>query len=356
MRSADKKAVAIAVQANVPVLLWGTPGIGKTSFVYSLGRALGVNVHVVIASLRDPADFLGLPYKENNVTRYAPPAWAVEIKEGDIVFFDEINTAPPAVQAALLRIVLEKVVGEYKLPDGVRFIAAANPPEFAAAYGDLGSALANRFVHLNVAADAEEFVIGFTKGWDDEKILKEVLAKNTPNVAEAKAMVAAFIAAKPELLNKPVSGALAYPTPRSWEFVAKIVAVVEATNLKRNEKINVLQRLVEGAVGPGAAAEFVAWYEAKDLIEPKDLLEDPAKHKEKIAGMRQDQMYSIVTGVAAHVAAHMSEETWQKFWKVIEVLAGVVPKDILAIAVRIVAKAAPDYDVPDIVEIFADLL
>lgn len=355
MRRTDKKAVAIAVQAGVPVLLWGTPGIGKTTFIYGLGKVLGVNVHVVIASLRDPTDFLGLPFKEGNVTRYAPPAWATEVEEGDIVFFDEINTAPPAVQAALLRVVLEGIIGEYKLPN-VRFVAAANPPEFATAYGDLGSALANRFIHLNVAADAEEFVLGFTKGWDDEKIVKEVVAKKATNIAEAKAMVAAFIAAKPELLNKPVPGALAYPTPRSWEFVAKILAVIEATDLKRDEKINVLQKLVEGAVGPGAAAEFVAWYEAKDLIEPKALLEDPAKYKEKVAAMRQDQMYSIVTSAAAYVTAHMSEEMWQKFWKVVEVLVNVVPKDILAVAVRIVAKAAPDYEVPDVVEVFADLL
>lgn len=54
------RALPIAVQAKVPVLLWGGPGTGKSSVIRALGGALGVPVVTVIASLREPADFAGL--------------------------------------------------------------------------------------------------------------------------------------------------------------------------------------------------------------------------------------------------------------------------------------------------------
>src|SRR5205823_11964182 len=66
-----------------------------------------------------------------------------------------ISTAPPAVQAAMLRIVLERVVGDLELPPGVRVVAAANPPEQAADGWDLAPPLANRLVHLDWPVDAK---------------------------------------------------------------------------------------------------------------------------------------------------------------------------------------------------------
>ena len=59
----------------------------------------------------------------------APPDWAVRLVRAGrgLLFLDELSTAPPAVQAALLRVVLERRVGALQLPPGVRIVAAANP-------------------------------------------------------------------------------------------------------------------------------------------------------------------------------------------------------------------------------------
>ena len=106
--------LSIALQTRTPTLIWGPPGVGKTQYVEGLGRALGLPVEVVIASIREPSDFGGLPILENGGVRLAPPAWACRLEEAGagILFIDEISTAPPAVQAALLRVVLDRVVGE----------------------------------------------------------------------------------------------------------------------------------------------------------------------------------------------------------------------------------------------------
>jgi MoxR-like ATPase len=119
--------------------------------VRSLGEALGWPVEVVIGSIREPSDFAGLPVVGDGMVRMAPPDWASRLTAvpHGLLFLDELTTAPPAVQAAMLRVVLERVVGDLRLPDGVRVVAAANPPDEAADGWDLAPPLANRLVHLD---------------------------------------------------------------------------------------------------------------------------------------------------------------------------------------------------------------
>lgn len=83
-------AVALALQTpgmdgllGVPVLLWGPPGIGKTARVNLIAEALAFEIVTVLASLRGPEDFLGLPMRVQSasgpVLEYAPPGWAAQL-------------------------------------------------------------------------------------------------------------------------------------------------------------------------------------------------------------------------------------------------------------------------------------
>ncbi len=67
------QALAVSVTAGVPVLLWGSPGTGKTSVVRALGESLGWPVEVVVGSIREPTDFAGLPVVVDGGVRLAPP-------------------------------------------------------------------------------------------------------------------------------------------------------------------------------------------------------------------------------------------------------------------------------------------
>jgi MoxR-like ATPase len=160
------EALSVSVQAGVPVLLWGSPGTGKTSVVRALGESLGWPTEVVIGSIREPADFAGLPVVIDGAVQMAPPLWARRLAGADhgLLFLDELTTAPPAVQAAMLRVVLERVVGDLTLPEGIRVVAAANPPEEAADGWQLSPPLANRLVHLDWPVDVKSVSRGIALG------------------------------------------------------------------------------------------------------------------------------------------------------------------------------------------------
>ena len=164
-------ALALATAANLPVLLWGQPGIGKSSTLTELARGLDLPLETVIASVHEPSDFSGLPVlgpdPAGQGVAMAPPDWAVRLRRaGDgLLFLDELSSAPPAVQAALLRVVLERRVGSLALPDGVRIVAAANPAGSAADGWQLAPPLANRFVHLDWVCDPAVVVRGLGGTW-----------------------------------------------------------------------------------------------------------------------------------------------------------------------------------------------
>src|SRR5262245_64241676 len=88
------EALAVAVAARVPVLLWGSPGTGKSSAVRDLASAMDWPCEVVIASIREPSDFAGLPVVTDGHVHFAPPRWAQRLAgEGHgILFLDEIST------------------------------------------------------------------------------------------------------------------------------------------------------------------------------------------------------------------------------------------------------------------------
>jgi hypothetical protein len=349
------EALTVAVAARIPTLLWGGPGTGKSSAVRDLACAMGWPCEVVIASIREPSDFAGLPVVSNGEVRFAPPRWAQRLAaEGHgILFLDEISTAPPAVQAALLRVVLERVVGDLDLPSDVAVVAAANPPEQASDGWDLTAPLANRFCHIDWSADATTFAQGIAAGWRTPAV------PNLPNdwrersEPSARGLVGAFVHARPSLLSQPPKDASAagraWPSPRTWEMAAHLLAVSEATGASEDARAV----LVAGAVGDGAGIEFLHWVHEMDLGDPEAALQDPASF---VLPDRGDRAYAALCAVAAAVAARPSAERWTAGWKVLA-RAGEDAADVAAMAARILAGCRPDgVAPPPEIKVFAPLL
>ncbi|MHB1776857.1 MAG: AAA family ATPase [Acidimicrobiales bacterium] len=352
------EALATAVGARVPVLLWGAPGTGKTSVIRAMAAAAGWPCETVIASIREPSDFAGLPVVTGTDGRagvdFAPPRWARRLAEakGGLLFFDEVSTAPPAVQAALLRVVLERTVGDLALPEEVSVVAAANPPEQAADGWDLSAPLANRFCHLEWPASARAMADGFTSGWatPPPPVLPAGWRQRLP---VARSWVAGFVTARPDLAvdvpGDAASSGRAWPSPRTWEMAAVLLAASEAAATG----VEARSLLVRGAVGQGPGVELLSWLAEADLPDPEAVLADPDAF---VLPERGDRAYAALTSVAAAVAAEPTPERWAAGWVVFGKAADVVP-DVAAVAARTLARCRPPgAPVPAEVQVFAGLL
>lgn len=338
------QAIQIAVEANVPVLLWGEPGTGKTAAVNGLAAAMGVPIETVLASLREPSDFGGLPVVIDGEMRLVAPDWARRLAglPKAVCFFDEITTAAPSTQKSLLRVVHERVVGDLALGSGVRMIAAANSADVAAGGWDLAPPLANRFVHLEWGLDAAVVAQGILGHWPTPQPL--VIADDWPAHAAAQAsVIAGFLSARPDLVHcRPddeIQGGRAWPSPRSWDALRRVLAVAAASGASPDARFG----LVAGLVGDAAAIEFVRYERDLDLPNPEDLLARPSSYRKPA---RDDQVHAVVASVTAATLHDLSAARWAAGLEVLAVIAGEGHVDIAAVGVRQLVGRQPAGAVP----------
>jgi hypothetical protein len=341
-------ALGLCIAANVPVVLWGPPGQGKTSVVDQLARDQGLRLETVIASIREPSDFAGLPVVDAaGGVRLAAPRWALGLTEtgSGIVFFDELSTAPPAVQAAMLRVVVDRVVGDLALPPEVRVVAAANPPGLATDGWDLAPPMANRFCHLEWSLPAATLRDGFAYGWSRVDVPVVTPAAVAAEFDAAKRLVGAFLGSRPELATRlPASAAeagFAFPTPRSWEMAARLTAAGRAAGTTTA----VLNLLLAGCVGTAAAIELATYVDRLDLPDPESLLENPDSYP--FRADRGDVVYAVAASVWAATLADPTAERWRACGRVLARIADAGLADIAFGTGRRWIDARPEGALPD---------
>lgn len=261
--------VRACLEADVPVLLRGAPGTGKTAVLLAEAANAGSHIEVLIGSTLDPLDVGGYLLPTKTGVRSVAPPWATRIRAAldarkpAWLMLDELSCAPPSVQAALLRVVHERRVGELDLA-GCRVVAASNPGETAADGGELSGASANRWAHFDWVPDVGAWVAGTLRNWGR--------GHATERASGLAASVAAFVQRNPQALLSVPTGlselGWAWPSPRSW--TAAIAAASAGSDA-------IVLRLASGCVGEGAAKEWYAHHAARDLPDPEYVLAGTAK-------------------------------------------------------------------------------
>ncbi|MFE1512534.1 AAA family ATPase [Streptomyces sp. NPDC001273] len=348
------EALTLAVAADLPVLLWGEPGIGKTAALNQLAASLDLPLTTVIASVHEPSDFSGLPVVGDDPAEQgvpmAPPDWAVRLVRAGrgLLFLDELSTAPPAVQAALLRLVLERRIGALRLPPGVRIVAAANPRASAADGWELSPPLANRFVHLTWTHDHEVVVRGLGGTWPRATLPRLDPEKLPEAVRFARRAVCAFLTARPPLVHRlPNSEARRggpWPSPRSWDMTLTLIAFATAAGSSRD----VLSLLVRGTVGDGPGLELLASLDRLDLPDPEVLLADPARAE---LPERGDLRQAVLDAVVAAVRARPEKSRWDAAWALLARAVDTGAPDLVVVpATTLATLRREDWDVPATIE------
>jgi len=286
-----KTSIAFAIKKKRPIFLWGPPGIGKSDLVNQIGADTEREVIDVRLALWEPTDIKGIPYysTKDNAMVWAPPIeLPTDPKSTAILFLDELNSAPPAVQAAAYQLILNRKVGTYKLPDGVDNVAAGNRDGDKGVTYRMPAPLANRFVHLEMKVDFDD--------WQDWAVNNDIHPEVVGYVGYAKQDLYDY---------DPKSPSKSFATPRSWSFVSDLVADEEIDT-------ETLTNLVSGAIGDGLAVKFMAHRKiASKLPKPDDILDgkvDDLEVKEISA------MYSLTVGLCYELKERADKKVkdWDK--------------------------------------------
>lgn len=222
---------------RLSTMIWGAPGIGKSSIVAQIAELHDLEVIDLRLSQLAPTDLRGLPVAENGLAKWFPPEFLPNTGKG-ILFLDEINMASPAMQGIAQQLILDRQVGTYRVPEGWFVWAAGNRKSDRAAVFEMPSALANRFIHLDLVVDLDSF-----KSWGLRNgISEEILA---------------FLSFRPALLHSLDAKSVAWPSPRSW-FMA--------------DRLKSLDLSIETAVGIGPCEEFNAFCAVYDTLPDLELI------------------------------------------------------------------------------------
>jgi hypothetical protein len=213
------KVIAGGIKRSV--MMWGAPGIGKSSVVQKVADENQMEVIDVRLSQLAPTDLRGLPYVQDGIARFAPPNFLPQSGSG-ILFLDEINLAPPAIMNVAMQLVLDRRVGDYVVPDNWFIVAAGNRSEDRAAVSQMPAPLTNRFLHFTVEVDLNS--------WKEYALANGVREE-----------IISFLNFRPNLLHAFNKNAIAWPSPRTWDYASDLLNVGLP---------------VDPAVGEGAAGEF----------------------------------------------------------------------------------------------------
>ena len=270
------------------IMMWGAPGIGKSSIVNKVAEENEMEVIDVRLSQLAPTDLRGLPYVENGEARFAPPSFLPKSGKG-LLFLDEVNLAPPAIQNVAMQLVLDRKVGDYTVPDDWFIIAAGNRVEDRAAVSQMPAPLTNRFLHFTVEADLTS--------WKEYALTSGVEEK-----------IISFLTFRPELLHSFNKNAIAWPSPRSWDFASDLY------------KIGLP---VDAAVGEGAASEFNSFVKLYSKLPDVDKIKSGDR---KVKAPKEPSIIYAITG-----ALVSRSETAEEFYNSMMWLIGSVTEDYVGV-------------------------
>jgi len=307
------KTIIHAINSKTPVLILGAPGIGKSAIVaYVAARVRETNPDFGLVDVRtalyQPVDIKGLPTVEGDSARWTKPDFFRSIKPGSsgILFLDEITAARPEVQAALYELVYDRRIGEYALPDGWAIVAAGNRTSDRAVAYTLSTALASRFVQVDLDVDVDEWIEWALGAGIDERVI-------------------GFLKLRPALLHNfdPQTKARAFACPRTWEYVSRSLAAGLEPEIEFD--------YVAGLIGEGAATEFIG------VLRLMDSMPDPDEALERPGSFTLPEKPAVMYAFAVCLARRAKKENADAFFAI----ANLFPGDYAVLMIQTAIKFNP---------------
>lgn len=267
-----------AIPARIPVLIVGSPGVGKSHLVEQSAKHVGATLITSHPAVSDPTDAKGLPWvsADQQSARFLPfgdLAQAVNATAPTVWFLDDLGQAPASVQASFMQLLLARRVNEHVLPPCVTFVAATNRRTDRANVSGILEPVKSRFgAIVELDADLDE--------WCAWALTHQIAPQ-----------IVAFLRFRPDLLNKfaPTADMVNSPIPRTWAHAS--------TLLQMNLAAPVLRHAIRGAVGEGAAVELFAFLQVyEELPDLDEIIANPKGWG--FVPKKPATLYAVVTGLA----------------------------------------------------------
>lgn len=254
-----------AIEHNFPILIKGKPGIGKTDIVTQAAKAMDADLIIAHPVVSDPTDFKGLPFQIEGEAQFLPYGelkLLLNAKKKTVYFLDDLGQAPPAVQAAVMQLLLARQINGKKISDHVTFVAATNRREDRAGVVGLLEPVKSRFtsiVQLEVNND----------DWCEWA--------NQNNVPDE---LIAFIRWRTNVLNdgKPTKDIENTPSPRTVYNLGKLQKAGLHPVKGESKERGMVFHAYAGAVGEATAAEYCAFLDLRyELPSFEEIIKNPKK-------------------------------------------------------------------------------
>ena len=345
----------------VPPHIWGPPGVGKSDIVrqaayknfmpavvevkmpdadaQKLGKAVGKAIDVLKEEVKrkseerrvfrlvgedvffkdvrlllcDVTDVRGIPVVRGDMAVWVQPVFlprpgyerpdgTVDLDRG-VLFLDEMPSAPRLVQTAAHQLILKRRIGEYKLPEGWHVVAAGNPLGVGAIVHQMPSPLANRFIHINLVLSLDDWI---------EWAIAAHLEPELPAFHRSTGGEYLFN------IRFYEEGRMAFPTPRSWEFVDRQLKMFKKRYRtippKEDSARTLLQKAIEGCVGPEVAGDFFGFLEYKDKMpDPLDVLDRSIMNPKDILHEDLGLLWAFYAQLQAVLANSKGKTLYRRF-------------------------------------------
>lgn len=222
-----------AIRSQSTVMMYGPPGIGKTSLVKQASARAGIRCIAINMPQLDSVDLRGIPYVEKEPggarTHWAPP-WFMGLKEPVNIFLDEITSCIPATTVAGMQLLLEHRIGDAILPPGCQVMAAGNTAEDNTIAYELPAPARNRMLQFKLAVSHGGWMKWALAANIDERIIK--FLQDSAN----------------QLAGQIDVRQQAFASPRSWELLSNF--------MKQTADMRLVRHAAHGYVGETAAKLF----------------------------------------------------------------------------------------------------
>jgi len=206
-------------KSTSPLFIAGSPGSGKSSAISVIAKNLDMNLLDVSAPSITIEVLNGLPdeYKATKYNKYSvidedvnATKWSIpEImantmdlaeEKDTILLLDDFHMVAPHLQAYFYKLLLQRMLGNYKLPDNVVILGTMNTST-EAGFGGINSAVRNRMSILEVEFNFDWWFDSFGKNLDYR--------------------VASYLRAKPKgIMEEESTSVEGYATARAWTAIA----------------------------------------------------------------------------------------------------------------------------------------